>query len=346
MDPGHGPRCVMKSGRSTRSSNLGRCDAPDFLLGSHVLASGFVTDSASVSIALPASAVYRHRAMTSQSQANSTSGNSPRLARVAFLGDLNGAPGRRVLVECIERLREEQTPDLIVANAENLRNGSGLTPDLYQAIRDLGVHGVTLGDHVYRNRQVIPLLEDPEEPISRPANLSSHAPGKRWFRLPLPAEAGGGELLVFSVLGRVTMSLPANDPFETADQVLAANPGVAGSLVDLHMEATAEKAAVAFHLDGRVSMAVGTHTHVPTADARVLKGGTAFQTDVGMCGPFDSIIGRDPVAVLKHMRTSVHTPYGMGDGDVRLCGTLVEFRAGTGRASRITPFQMNRDGTM
>ena len=292
--------------------------------------------------------MYREHPLPIQSsQSTPEGGSSPesgtpaRLARVAFLGDLNGAPGRRVLTDCIERLRAEQTPDLIVANAENLRNGSGLNPDLYKAIRNLGIDGVTLGDHVYRDRRVIPLLEDPAEPISRPANLSSHAPGKRWFRLPLPAEVGGGELLVFSVLGRVTMSLPANDPFETADQVLAANQGVAGSLVDLHMEATAEKAAVAFHLDGRVSVAVGTHTHVPTADARVLKGGTAFQTDVGMCGPFDSIIGRDPDAVLKHMRTSVHTPYAMGDGDVRLCGTLVEFRAGTGRASRITPFQLS-----
>ncbi len=283
--------------------------------------------------------MYREDPVPIQSSPSTSDSAATRLARVAFLGDLNGAPGRRILTATIDRMRSEHRPDLVIANAENLRNGSGLTPDLYKAIRGLGIDGVTLGDHVYRDRRVVPLLEDPSEPISRPANLSSHAPGKRWFRLPLPAEAGGGELLVFSVLGRVGMSLPANDPFETADQVLAANPGVAGSLIDLHMEATAEKAAVAFYLDGRVSMAVGTHTHVPTADARVLRGGTAFQTDVGMCGPFDSIIGRDPEPVLRHMRTSVHTPYNMGEGDERLCGTLVEFRAGTGRASRITPFQ-------
>ena len=258
---------------------------------------------------------------------------------MAFLGDLNGAPGRRVLETWLDRLREEHRPDLIVANAENLRNGSGLSPDLYRAIIDSGVDGVTLGDHVYRDRRVVPILEDPATPISRPANLSSHAPGKRSFRLPLPAETGGGELLVFSLLGRVSMSLPANDPFEAADLLLERNPGVAGTLVDLHMEATAEKAAVAFHLDGRISAALGTHTHVPTADARILRGGAAFQTDVGMCGPFDSIIGRDPEPVLRHMRTSVHTPYAMGDGDNRLCGALVEFRPGTGRASSITPFQ-------
>lgn len=262
-----------------------------------------------------------------------------RLARVAFLGDLNGAPGRRILQARLETLRSEHRPDLIVANAENLRNGSGLSPDLYKAIREQGIDAVTLGDHVYRDRKIVPFLEDPSEPISRPANLSRSAPGKRWCRVAIPAEAGGGELLVFSVLGRVMMSLPANDPFETADDVLAANPGAAGVLVDLHMEATAEKMAVAVHLDGRVSAAVGTHTHIPTADARLLKGGTAFQTDVGMCGPYDSVIGRAPEAVLRHMRTSVHTPYDMGEGDERLCGTLVEFRAGSGRASRITPFQ-------
>jgi len=283
--------------------------------------------------------VYRERPVSIQSPPINRGSAATRLARVAFLGDLNGAPGRRILTATIDRLRDEHRPDLVIANAENLRNGSGLTPDLYKAIRNLGIDGVTLGDHVYRDRRIVPLLEDPAEPISRPANLSRHAPGKRWFRLPLPAEAGGGEFLVLSVLGRVGMSLPANDPFETVDLALEKNPGVAGSLVDLHMEATAEKAAVAFHLDGRVSMAVGTHTHVPTADARVLRGGTAFQTDVGMCGPFDSIIGRDPEPVLRHMRTSVHTPYGMGEGDERLCGTVVEFRAGTGRASRITPFQ-------
>jgi metallophosphoesterase (TIGR00282 family) len=282
--------------------------------------------------------------MSTQSNQENPSGNPQRLARVAFLGDLNGAPGRRVLEARIDDLRSEHRPDLLIANAENLRNGSGLNPDLYRVIRDLGIDAITLGDHVYRDRRVIPLLEDPKEPICRPANLSRNAPGKRWVRIPIPGEAGGGEFLVFSVLGRVMMSLPANDPFETSDEVLAANPGVAGSFVDLHMETTAEKAAVALHLDGRVSAALGTHTHVPTADPRVLRGGTAFQTDVGMCGPYDSVIGRSQEPVLRHMRTSVHTPYDMASGGELLCGALVEFRAGTGRASRITSFQYPLEG--
>ena len=264
---------------------------------------------------------------------------TPRPARIAFLGDLNGGPGRRVLASRLAEVRRDHTPDLVIANAENLRNGSGLTPDLYRTIRDLGVDGVTLGDHVYRDRRIIPLLEDSKEPICRPANLSNDAPGKRTFRLPLPAETGGGELLVFNLLGRVFMGLPANDPFQTADELLAANPGAKGVLIDAHMEATAEKAALAFHLDGRVSAVLGTHTHVPTADHRLLKRGTAFQSDVGMCGPFASIIGRDPEQVIRHMRTSVHTPYEMGSGDERLCGTLFTFRTSSRLASTITPFQ-------
>ena len=264
---------------------------------------------------------------------------SPRAARLAFLGDLNGAPGRRTLIAHLDDLRRDHEPDLIIANAENLRNGSGLSPDLYHAIRKLGIDAITLGDHVYRDRRIVPFLEDPTEPICRPANLSAHAPGKRFVRVPLPKACGGGDLLVFSLLGRVYMGLPANDPFAVADELLEANPSVAGTLVDVHMEATAEKAATAFHLDGRVTTVLGTHTHVPTADARVLPRGTAFQTDVGMCGPYASIIGRDPDAVLRHMRTAVHTPYEMGSGDERLCGALVILRPGRATASSITPFQ-------
>jgi len=290
----------------------------------------------------PTGGVYRNPAMDSHSSRESSGAGpsgTPRPARIAFLGDLNGGPGRRVLAARLADVRRDHAPDLIIANAENLRNGSGLTPDLYRAIRDLGVDGVTLGDHVYRDRRIIPLLEDPKEPICRPANLSVDAPGKRSFRLPLPADTGGGELLAFNLLGRVFMGLPANDPFQAADELLAANPGAKGVLIDAHMEATAEKAALAFHLDGRVSAVLGTHTHVPTADHRILNRGTAFQSDVGMCGPFASIIGRDPEQVLRHMRTSVHSPYEMGAGDERLCGTLVTFRTASRLASAIVPFQ-------
>ena len=227
-------------------------------------------------------------------------------------------------------LRKELHPEVVIVNGENLRNGSGISAELYAAIRSDGVDGVTLGDHVYRDRTVMPILENPDEPISRPANLSKHAPGKRVCRLEIARGAGvpSVELWFFSLLGRVGMGLPANDPFECADELLAEIPMPRGArpiiLVDAHMEATAEKAALAMHLDGRVTAVLGTHTHIPTADARILPGGTAFQTDVGMCGPYNSIIGRDPTPVLRHMRTSVHTPYEMGKSGERISGAVVE----------------------
>ena len=261
--------------------------------------------------------------------------------RIVFLGDLNGGPGRSALRQGLPHVHEVFAPHCVVANGENLKNGSGITPDLYNAIRKDGLDGVTLGDHVFRDRKVVPLLESSSEPISRPANLSVHAPGKRFFRIEISLGPGTPPVTVwfFSLLGRVGMGLPANDPFDTADQILSQIPAPGRTrpiiFVDAHMEATAEKAALAHHLDGKVTAVLGTHTHIPTADARVLPGGTAFQTDVGMCGPYDSIIGRDPDPVVRHMRTSVHTPYTMGEGGERISGVCVEVDIASARAQSI-----------
>ena len=261
--------------------------------------------------------------------------------RIVFLGDLNGGPGRTALRHGLPYIHSTFSPHCLVANGENLKNGSGITPDLYAAIRKDGLDGVTLGDHVFRDRKVLPLIENAAEPISRPANLSDHAPGKKFFRIEIPTTPGqppvtGG---FFSLLGRVGMGLPANDPFAAADEILASIPAPGNTrpiiFVDAHMEATAEKAALAHHLDGKVTAVLGTHTHIPTADARVLPGGTAFQTDVGMCGPYDSIIGRDPEPVVRHMRTSVHTPYTMGQGGERISGACIEVDISTSRARSI-----------
>jgi len=233
--------------------------------------------------------------------------SAPATIRIAFLGDINGAPGRMALDQQLPILRERFRPDRIVANAENARNGSGLTPELYEQFRRLGIDACTLGDHAFREHKIVPLLDDPTKFVARPANLSSRTPGKRVIRIPAD-ERCPRDLFVLTLLGRIFMGSPqANDPFECADELLAAmperNPIV---LVEAHMEATSEKAALAAHLDGRVAAVLGTHTHVPTADGRVLRGGTAFQTDVGMTGPHDSIIGRRTEAVLKHFTTGVH----------------------------------------
>ena len=260
---------------------------------------------------------------------------------MAFLGDVNGVPGRNVILQRLSDLRNDHEPDVLVANAENIRSGSGITPDLYAWIRKQGIDAVTLGDHVYRDQRILPQLEDPAEPIARPANLSSGASGKRLIRVPLP---DGGALWVFTVLGRIFVNLPANDPFACADELLDSipeqNPLV---LVEVHMEATSEKAALAHHLDGRVAAVLGTHTHVPTADARVLPGGTAFITDVGMCGPYDSVIGRKKEAVLQHMRTGMHAPFDMADGAESMCGCVVTIRRETGLAVSIERVQYDAD---
>lgn len=254
---------------------------------------------------------------------------------IAFFGDCVGQPGKRALGQAIPAVRSQFAPGRIIVNGENIKNGSGITPELYRALRQLGADAVTLGDHAFRDNKISTLLADPGEPISRPANLSMKAPGKRWIRIPANS-AGERDLFVITVLGRVFMSLHADDPFATVDSVLAslpeANPLV---IVEAHMEATSEKAALAHHLDGRVAAVIGTHTHVPTADARILPGGTAFITDVGMCGPYASIIGREIKGVLRAMTTGVHTNFEMGEGNERACGCFVEVDAQTGRAVRI-----------
>ena len=230
---------------------------------------------------------------------------------------------------------------MVVANGENIRSGSGINPDHYRWLRKQGIDGVTLGDHVFRDQKILPQLDDPAEPIARPANLSDSAAGKRMIRIDLP---GGGELWVITLLGRVFFPLPANDPFQVVDDMLSRIPGDKPLvLVEVHMEATSEKVAVAHHLDGRVAAVVGTHTHVPTADARVLPRGTAFITDVGMCGPYDSVIGRRKEAVLQHMRTAMHAPFDMASGGESMCGCIVKVRRETGLAISIERVQYDAD---
>lgn len=258
--------------------------------------------------------------------------------RVLLIGDVVGTPGREVLQAQLPRLRDRFRPHRVIANVENARNGSGLTPDLATRFLGLGIDGLTLGDHVYRDRRVVPLLEDPAVPVCRPANLAASAPGKRMLRI-----AAGGDcprdLYIFTVLGRIGMGLPADDPFACADGLLASLPERSPLvLVEAHMEATSEKTALGLHLDGRVSAVFGTHTHVPTADARVLRRGTGFISDLGMTGPYDSVIGRDPEAVLRHMTTGVHVPYEVGRGREAVGGCLVELDASSGRCCGIESF--------
>lgn len=263
--------------------------------------------------------------------------------KVAFLGDIFGTPGRRVVQQQLPNLRAEHAPDVIIANAENAKSGLGLSPTLYHKIRGYGIDALTLGDHVYRDQSIATILDRPEEPIARPANLASKAQGKTFTRL---AGVAGSErsLFIITVLGRIFFSQPADDPFATVDAILDKLPEPDPLvIVEAHMEATSEKAALAHYLDGRVALVLGTHTHVPTADARILPKGTGFITDVGMCGPYHSIIGRDVDSVVKGMTTGMFVPYGMGDGDEAMCGIVATIDPGRGTTRDITPIRYEAD---
>lgn len=261
--------------------------------------------------------------------------------RIIFLGDVVGAPGRQGVTKIIPRIREERSPDLILANAENIKHGSGITEDLYRTLREAGVDGVTLGDHALRDRRIVPVLERATEPIIIPFNLPARSPGQRVLKLsPAAGEWQGTAVTVVTLLGRVFMNCPADEPFGAIDRALekvAAAPGASRPIVivEVHMEATAEKIALGHHLDGRVTAVVGSHTHVPTADARLLPKGTAFITDVGMCGPYDSVIGRDKESVVTHMSAALPTQFDVASGDVRVCGCQIDVDPLTGRALSI-----------
>src|SRR5207253_3810908 len=201
--------------------------------------------------------------------------------RILALGDIVGRPGRQIVHQKLPALVRERQVDLVIANAENIAGGSGITQNLFHKLRAYGVDVVTLGHHIYKKIDIVPTLQSSER-IVRPANLSSEAAGRPWT---VVTTNSGVSVAVFSVLGRIYMNLPADDPFAAANRVLKDLPeNVRVCVCDVHAEATSEKIAMGHHLDGRVSLIVGTHTHVPTADARILPGGSAYITDLGMCG--------------------------------------------------------------
>jgi metallophosphoesterase (TIGR00282 family) len=258
--------------------------------------------------------------------------------RILLIGDVVGRPGRRIVQLAARGLRITEELDLIVANGENAAGGSGITPEMYRQMIDAGVDCITLGDHIYRRKEIIPVLES-EQRIVKPANYPRSAPGRDWT---VVTAAGGLRTAVFSLLGRVFMK-PVDCPFDAADRVLAEIPADCQViLVDLHAEATSDKQLIARYLDGKVSAVLGTHTHVATADEQILPGGTAFQCDVGMTGPYDSILGRRIDRVMETTRTFRPTPFDVAKGDVRLHGTIVDVDPATGNATAIRRLVVNR----
>jgi metallophosphoesterase (TIGR00282 family) len=251
--------------------------------------------------------------------------------RILFIGDIVGKPGRDIVCRAIAGLVAQKQLDLVVANAENAAGGSGLTPAIYRELIRAGVDAITLGDHVYRRKEIYSVLES-ESNIVRPANLPSESIGREWA---VVKARNGVHVGIACLLGRLFMK-PVDSPWRAADRLLAAMPSdVRVRLIDFHAEATSDMQLMGRYLDGRVTAVLGTHTHVPTADECIFPGGTAFQCDVGMTGPFDSIIGRRIDRVLATTLTGLPTEFDVATGDVRLCGSLVDVDPETGQSAGI-----------
>jgi len=253
--------------------------------------------------------------------------------RILFIGDIFGQPGRRMVKETLPSLREEFQPDLILANGENAAAGFGITPLLVEELLDQGIAVLTSGNHIWDKKEIYSYLRDHADGrLLRPANYPEGAPGHGLY---LGKTQAGVGYAVMNLQGRVFM--PAIDcPFRKADALVASIPAdVKIRVVDIHAEATSEKQALGWYLDGRVTAVLGTHTHIPTADERVLPEGTAYLTDVGMTGPYESVIGVERQTIIQKFLDQLPTRFDVAKGDVRLLAALIEADPETGRAVSI-----------
>jgi len=262
--------------------------------------------------------------------------------RLLFVGDVLGSAGRKALHRELERLIDRELVDFVVVNIENAAGGFGITPGILEELDELPVDVWTTGNHVWDKKEGIPLL-DAHPTLLRPANYPEGNPGRGWCVATTPA---GIPVAVINLQGQAMMP-PINNPFHTADRVLSeiheAHPGLRVILVDMHAEATSEKQALGWYLDGRVSAVLGTHTHVPTADEQVLDGGTALQTDVGMTGPYGSIIGMKAPKVLERFLYNTPRPFEPARKKIQLRGALVDVDEENGRATGIRRVRVDLD---
>jgi 2',3'-cyclic-nucleotide 2'-phosphodiesterase len=253
------------------------------------------------------------------------------MLKLLFIGDIVGRPGRDILAERLPRLRTEREIDFVVANGENAAAGAGITGAIARSILECGVDAITLGDHVWDQRGWENEIGQIEK-VCRPANLPKGCPG--WDHLII--EARGFRVAVFTVLGRSFMNMKADCPFQAADRLVEQLRAQADAIVvEIHAEATSEKQALGWHLDGRVTAVLGTHTHVPTADAAILPKGTAFICDVGMTGPYASVLGREIKPVVQRFLDGMPRRFDVATEDVRLSGALIEISASRASAQKI-----------
>jgi metallophosphoesterase (TIGR00282 family) len=253
--------------------------------------------------------------------------------KILFIGDIFGHPGRRSVKETLPKLLEEFSPELVLANGENAAGGFGITPPLVEELLDQGIAVLTSGNHIWDKKEIFPYLREHQDGrLLRPANYPGEAPGQGLY---VGRTREGTGYAVMNLQGRVFM--PSIEcPFRTADALLAQIPAeVKIRVVDMHAEATSEKVAMGWYLNGRVTAVLGTHTHVPTADETVLSEGTAYLTDLGMTGPYDSVIGITKQQVIEKFLSQLPARFEVAKSDVRFSAALIEADPATGRATSI-----------
>ena len=252
------------------------------------------------------------------------------MVKLLFIGDIVGRPGREFVAECLPRLRAEHGFDFVIANAENSAGGAGFTGAIARQLLPTGIDAITLGDHLWDQKGFETEIAQLDR-VCRPANLPAACPGRDHLIL----EKNGFRLAVFTVLGRQYLTLKSECPFLTSDRMLTQLARRAdGVLVEIHAEATSEKQALGWYLDGRAVAVLGTHTHVPTADAAVLPKGTAFLCDAGMTGPYASVLGREIQPIIGRFLDGIPRKVPVAEGDVRLSGVVVEYDPAARRATR------------
>ncbi|MDP5273517.1 TIGR00282 family metallophosphoesterase [Chengkuizengella axinellae] len=256
--------------------------------------------------------------------------------KVLFIGDIVGSIGRKALEEVLPRLKQKYFPDIIIANGENAAGGRGITRKIANHFFDLGVHGITMGNHTWDNKEIFDFIDD-EKRLVRPANFPAGTPGRGFSVIKNRSK----ELVIINLQGR-TFLPPIDCPFEKADEILE-QLNHKNILVDFHAEATSEKIAMGWHLDGKVSVVLGTHTHVQTNDNQILPNGTAYVTDIGMVGPKEGVLGMERTAVLRKFKTALPVRFTPAEGKWQFHGSVIHIDDATGLAKKIELVRLAED---
>lgn len=262
--------------------------------------------------------------------------------KILFIGDIYGRPGRETVNKLLKDYRDKHQINLVIANAENMRHGKGVSEDNIKEMQGAGVDFFTSGNHVWNDKGIIPFLDSKNLPLIRPANYPPNVPGRGYEIVETDMMQ---KVLIINLSGRVFMKWGLDCPFRKADEILeeTRNENFDAIFVDFHAEATSEKEAFGHYLDGKVSAVVGSHTHVPTRDERILAEGTAYQTDVGLTGPVDSVIGAEKTAVINHFLTQMPLKIDVAKGPTVFNGLLIEIDPKTKRATKVDHIQQYLD---